>query len=205
MVKFLGRSVVRASFPGCVCLAALLAGARGEAQEFGYGHYVGGYYNAGDYGMGFYGGGGPDPNFFVPASGAYPDAYYGYAWQTNPFAVGYDLLAGYRSIYGGARQPVGHEMIWTSHNGYVYRPTYSPDATSSRIAWAGGPLVIDYPGTDRAKYYTASGRLWDARPDETPTGEVRPGMFTPNDVAPPIPLGDVSPAPLPRSRGPREF
>jgi hypothetical protein len=200
VVEQLLHSVLRAGLPGCVCLAVLLSGDRGEAQDFGYGRYVGGSYSAGSYGTGFYGGGGPDPNYFLPAPGTCPDVYSGYAWQTNPFAVGYDLLAGYRPIYGGARQPIGHEMIWTSQNGYVYRPTYSPNTSSSRIAWAGGPLVIDYPGTDRAKYYTASGRLWEAQP-----GEARPSMFTPNDVAPPIPLDEISPRPVPRSRGPREF
>ena len=47
-------------------------------------------------------------------------------WQMDPFGVGYDLLGGYRPIYAGARQSVGHEIIPTraDGNGYVYRPVY---------------------------------------------------------------------------------
>jgi hypothetical protein len=196
VVEYLLRSTVRVGFSWCLAAAALFAAGRADAQEFGYVPYgYGGWSSV--YGLGSYGGGGPDPNYFRPAAGAYPDVYSTYNWQMNPFAVGYDLLAGYRPIYGGARQPVGHEMIWTSHNGYVYRPTYSPNTTSTRVAWGGGPLVIDFPGTDRAKYYTSSGRVWEA-----PLGETRPGMFTANDVAPPIPLD--APA-KPTSGAPREF
>jgi len=215
VVEYLWRPTLRFVLPCCVALSALLFAGRGDAQQFGYygpygydaysysygsyGYSSNGYgsYGYGSYGRGPYGGGGPDPNYYNPAPGAYPDVYSAYTWQMNPFDVGYDLLAGYRPIYGGARQPVGHEVIWTSHNGYVYRPTYSPNTTSSRVAWGGGPLVIDFPGTDRAKYYTSSGRVWEAQ-----LGETRPGMFTPADVAPPIPLD--APA-RPSRSGPREF
>jgi hypothetical protein len=175
---FRGRLVLTALF------AALSFAKSGAAQEFGYRYY---------------GSGGADPYSYAPAPGSYPAAYTTFNYQTNPFAVGYDLLAGYRPVYGGARPINGHEMIWTSDNGYVYRPTYSPDTQSSRIAWWGGPLVIDFPGTDRAKYYTSSGPVW----------ELKPGMFTHNDVAPPLPpLVSLEPqavAPAAVRSGPREF
>jgi tetratricopeptide (TPR) repeat protein len=34
-----------------------------------------------------------------------------------------------------ARQPIGHQTIATSPNGYIYRPVYPNDASASRIAW----------------------------------------------------------------------
>jgi hypothetical protein len=34
-----------------------------------------------------------------------------------------DFLLGY-PYYGAAKLPVGHEKIWTSPNGYIYRPLY---------------------------------------------------------------------------------
>lgn len=33
-----------------------------------------------------------------------------------------------------ARQPIGHQTIATSHNGYVYRPVYADDASAASIA-----------------------------------------------------------------------
>ena len=34
-----------------------------------------------------------------------------------------------------ARQPIGHQTIATSPNGYVYRPVYANDPTAASIAW----------------------------------------------------------------------
>jgi hypothetical protein len=150
--------------------------------------------HAQQYGYNYYGWGGPDPYAYAPPAGAYPAAYSTYNYQMNPFAVGYDLLGGYRPIYSGARQPIGHEMIWTGQNSYVYRPTYAAETSSARVAWGGGPLVIDYPGTNQAKYYTSSGPVW----------ELKPGMFTLNDIAPPLPIATEPSAPR-RTSGPREF
>jgi hypothetical protein len=183
---------------------------------YGSGYYGSGYYAPRYYGSGYYGvgyGSALDLNYYAQPVDNGPAVTSAYTWQTNPFGVGYNLLTGYRPIYGGARQPSGHEVIWTGQNSYVYRPTYAPNTTSSRATWAGGPLVIDYPGTDQAKYYTSSGRVWEAQ-----TEGAQPGMFTINDVSPPIPLDNSSAkvevlkpatpqpaAPAPRNRGPREF
>jgi hypothetical protein len=177
-------TVVRGGFCACLVAVALAWATGAAAQEFGYRYY---------------GTGGPDPYSYAPSPGTVPAVYSAYTWQTSPFSVGYDLLAGYRPIYGGARQPIGHEMIWTSDNSYVYRPTYSPNTSPIRAAWWGGPLVIDFPGTDRAKYYTSSGPVW----------ELKPGMFTPYDVAPPLPpMVELEPSAAPPAAvrsGPREF
>jgi len=66
-------------------------------------------------------------------------------WQLDPFGVGYDLLNGYRPIYSGARQPIGHEMAPTraDGNGYVYRPVYAPSPGYRYTP--GGAMVVEYP------------------------------------------------------------
>jgi hypothetical protein len=66
-------------------------------------------------------------------------------WQMDPFARGYNLLSGYRPVYAGARQPMGHEVIPTrpDGNGYVYRPVYAPSPGYHYTY--GGALVIEYP------------------------------------------------------------
>lgn len=95
-------------------------------------------------------------------------------WQTNPFQVGYSLVGGYRPLYSGAVQPVGHEMISThGGNGYVYRPVYgsqpyyapqhfgSYGVVPTRSSWAninhgssGHELVIENPGTPYESRYS---------------------------------------------------
>jgi hypothetical protein len=49
--------------------------------------------------------------------------YYGPLFEPWPRVPG-DIY-GY-PYYGSVRQPTGHEKIWTSPNGYIYRPTYDP-------------------------------------------------------------------------------
>ena len=99
-------------------------------------------------------------------------------WQTNPFQVGYSLVGGYRPLYSGAAQPIGHEMISThGGNGYVYRPVYgsrpyyapqyygSYGVVPTRSSWEyinhgsrGRELVIDNPGTPyESRYSPAAG------------------------------------------------
>ena len=113
-----------------------------------------------------------DPNQYVRPAGApvtvMPE------WQTNPFQVGYSLVGGYRPLYSGAVQPVGHEMISThGGNGYVYRPVYgsqpyyapqyfgSYGVVPTRSSWAnlnhgsrGHELVIENPGTPYESRYS---------------------------------------------------
>jgi hypothetical protein len=57
-----------------------------------------------------------------------------------------------------ARQPIGHQIIATSHNGYVYRPVYADDASAASVALpnameaAGAPLTTRQPaGTTSAE------------------------------------------------------
>lgn len=41
-----------------------------------------------------------------------------------------------------ARQPIGHQTIATSPNGYIYRPVYADDPTAATIAFDNGPNAI---------------------------------------------------------------
>ncbi|MGH7134326.1 MAG: hypothetical protein ACREHD_01215, partial [Pirellulales bacterium] len=49
-----------------------------------------------------------------------------------------------------ARQPIGHQTIATSPNGYIYRPVYADDATAASIARPtaedSGGLPVATPG-----------------------------------------------------------
>ncbi|MBA4020114.1 MAG: hypothetical protein C0483_23370 [Pirellula sp.] len=137
--------------PALLFAAALLAGPA-QAQQYTYGSV--------------------DPNQYARPAGApvtvMPE------WQTNPFQVGYSLVGGYRPLYSGAAQPIGHETISThGGNGYVYRPVYgaqpyyapqyfgSYGVVPSRSSWAninhgsrGHELVIDNPGTPYESRYS---------------------------------------------------
>jgi hypothetical protein len=66
---------------------------------------------------------------------AYRQAWrYGYAPLYPPITRGpSDFLLG-SPYYGAAKLPVGHEKIWTSPNGYIYRPLYQqpPPPTASQ-------------------------------------------------------------------------
>ena len=87
-----------------------------------------------------------DPYAYRVPPGASSSYAYSPQWQIDPFNVGYDLLLGYRPIYSGARQPIGHEIISTHNgNGYIYRPTYAPSPGYHYTP--GGALVIEYRGT----------------------------------------------------------
>ena len=119
-----------------------------------------------------------------PMYGAQPTISATNFWQYDPFSVGYNLLGGYRPIYSGARQAVGHEIIYTepNGNGYVYRPVYAP-SPGYRYS-QGGALIVEYPG----RY----------------PNSVNPTM----PFAPPMkqPLIEELPVPaMPRRVGPREF
>lgn len=79
------------------------------------------------------------------------------ATRTRPFAGGYSLAGGYRPVYTGVEQPVGHEITMThGGNGYVYQPVYASAPTqvytgsgSSYDGHYGSTrtLVINNPGT----------------------------------------------------------
>ena len=126
-----------------------------------------------------------DPLDVPSPVGMAPSVSYGYNWQVDPFGVGYNLLSGYRPIYAGSRQPIGHEIIPTrpDGNGYVYRPVYAP-SPGYRYTY-GGALVIEYP----QRHPTRA----DA---EFPT------LGGPTMYVAPTPV----PAPIePRTSGPRDF
>lgn len=113
-----------------------------------------------------------DPNRYPRAAGT--PVHVMPEWQTNPFQVGYSLVGGYRPLYSGAAQPVGHEMISThGGNGYVYRPVYgaqpyyapqyfgSYGVVPTHASWAninhgssGHELVIENPGTPYETRYS---------------------------------------------------
>ena len=91
-----------------------------------------------------------------------------------------DFLLG-SPYYGAAKLPVGHEKIWTSPNGYVYRPLYQqppgPTASQSRRPPGEAPQANPPPP-----------------PDPAPAAE------------PPKPAPQPEPIPAPPSEpGPREF
>ena len=89
-------------------------------------------------------------------------------WQMDPFSVGYNLLGGYRGLYIGAAQPIGHETISThGGNGYVYRPIYGSQpfygwqhfgsyAVVPNHGSKGTALVVDNPGTPNERRYSPS-------------------------------------------------
>jgi hypothetical protein len=83
---------------------------------------------------------GPDYNFWPPppsispynAPWGYPRAYRGGFHGPPPWAWRDAYKPGYPD---GVRQPTGHEKIWTSPNGYIYRPLYDqPDRPQRRSA-----------------------------------------------------------------------
>lgn len=81
----------------------------------------------------------PSPAYVSPGGNAST------MWQTDPFGVGYNMLSGFRQIYAGARQPMGHEIIPTraDGNGYVYRPVYA--ASPGYHYTRGGALIVEFP------------------------------------------------------------
>lgn len=117
--------------------------------------------------------------------------------QMDPFGVGYNLLSGYRPVYGGARQPVGHEVISTqpNGNGYVYRPIYGP-SPGYRYS-VGGSLIVEYPSVR----YPAPAYL----PADVP--QVAPSTFElqPSPAEPSPPNAPSRIAPSSSIGGPREF
>lgn len=135
-----------------------------------------------------------DPYDVSPPVGATPTYSVPTMVQMNPFAVGYNLLSGYRPIYSGARQPVGHELIGThdngvGYNGYVYRPVYGP-SPGYRYS-VGGALVVEFPNVR----YPAPAYL----PPDVP-------QVVPTTFELPVPQKTVAPGRTPqKQRGPREF
>jgi hypothetical protein len=86
--------------------------------------------------------------------------------------------------YAPAKQPIGHEKIWTSPNSYVYRPKYAPSSPQPARPTAPAPTPARCPPPPAAP--------------PNATMPVEPEVLPPG-AAEPIPL----PSPLPR--GPREF
>lgn len=132
----------------------------------------------------------PQPAWGAPTYSASTATMY----QMNPFGVGYNLLSGYRTIYSGARQAVGHELIGThdngaGYNGYVYRPIYGP-SPGYRYS-VGGALVVEYPNVR----YPAPVYLPADAPQVTPATFELP---LPPAAAPEATAPDAN-------RGPREF
>jgi hypothetical protein len=103
-------------------------------------------------------------------------------WQIDPWGVGYDLVRGFRPVYSGVRQPIGHEIIPTrpDGNGYVYRPVYAPSRGYHYTP--GGALVVEFP------------QQHPTRPDAP-----FPAVAAPTEHVEPLPV------PAPPRRGPREF
>ena len=129
----------------------------------------------------------------------YPYNYFGYAYPYYPRKAyrqavrsGYvplypplthgpsDFLLGY-PYYGAAKLPVGHEKIWTSPNGYIYRPLYPQSA---------GPTAAQ---SRRPPTEAPQANL-------PPPPEPSPAAEPPKQAPPPEPI----PAP-PSEPGPREF
>jgi hypothetical protein len=125
-----------------------------------------------------------DPYDVQPMYGAQPTISATNFWQYDPFSVGYNLLGGYRPVYSGARQSVGHEIIYTepNGNGYVYRPVYAP-SPGYRYS-QGGALIVEY----RRRYPDSVNPTMPFAPllEERPIEEL------------PVPVA-------PRRSGPREF
>lgn len=99
------------------------------------------------------GGDAPDP--FPERTRRIPTVEMMMATRTQPFGVGYSLAGGYRPVYTGVEQPVGHVTTMThGGNGYTYQPVYAPAPTQ---VYTGHPgyggygssraLVINNPGT----------------------------------------------------------
>jgi len=44
-----------------------------------------------------------------------------------------------------ARQPIGHQTIATSHNGYIYRPVYADDATAATVSLPNSQEAVGGP------------------------------------------------------------
>lgn len=142
-----------------------------------------------------------DP-FDVPAAPVFnPSANSASMWQMDPFGVGYDLLGGYRPIYAGARQSIGHEIIPTraDGNGYVYRPVY--EASPGYHYTRGGALIIEYPQQHPTRADAAFPTLPPAQPITLP-----PGSYGELPVPYDVPLQPpYVPQPPTRRSGPREF
>jgi hypothetical protein len=65
--------------------------------------------------------------------------------QLDPFGWDYNLLGGFRPIYSGVRQPIGHETIVTHNgNGGIYRPIYAPSPGYHLTPQ--GALIVERPG-----------------------------------------------------------
>lgn len=101
------------------------------------------------------GGDAPDP--FPERTRRLPTVEMMMATRTQPFAVGYSLAGGYRPVYTGVEQPVGHVTTMThGGNGYTYQPTYAAAPTQYYAGSGSGyggnygsarALVINNPGT----------------------------------------------------------
>lgn len=61
-----------------------------------------------------------------------------------------------------ARQPIGHQTIATSPNGYVYRPVYANDPTSASIAWDSSQEAAAPAGSGPPPGPTSTDALFDA-------------------------------------------
>lgn len=195
--------MMRSFFAATLLLAALSGGAT-YGQSGVYGTY--------------------DPNSYARPYGQYPAVSYDQTWQTDPFSVGYTLTGGYRSLYSGAPQPVGHETIMThGGNGYVYRPVYGEQpfygwqhfgsygvvTTGNRPMFhgsRGSALVIDNPGTPYESRYTPSSgtrghaALIDVMPHQYYSNPYGPGAeyaatyYAPGYIADGVPAAYVGPS-----------
>lgn len=165
-----------------------------------------------------------DPNSYARPYGQAPVVSYDHTWQTDPFSVGYTLTGGYRSLYSGAPQPVGHETIMThGGNGYIYRPVYGEQpfygpqhfgsygvvTTGNRPLFhgsRGSALVIDNPGTPYESRYTPSSgspghaALIDVMPHQYYSNPYGPGAeyaaayYDPGYIADGVPAAYVGPS-----------
>jgi len=86
--------------------------------------------------------------------------------------------------YGAVKQPIGHEKIWTSPNGYIYRPVYAPPAGQVAAPRAAAPRPY---------------RATPAAP------ALPPAAGSPGQPVPPPPALSKPAAPPPGEAGPREF
>ncbi len=91
----------------------------------------------------------------------------------------YDLLGGYARAYITAPQPVGHEIIPTGPNGYVYRPVYQTPATNVLVPPA--PPRTSYapstPSSPRAPLLRKFGDAIRSQPtvEQLPSPRIAPG------------------------------
>lgn len=136
-----------------------------------------------------------DPFDYAPPPGATVTTSIETRPQFAPFDQGYNLLGGFRPVYQGVPQPIGHEIISTHNgNGYVYRPFYAPSPGYHYTPQ--GALVIERPGrypTSTATPYSAA-MPYSVVPQLPPAAPVAPHAIPSNPLPPRV-----------QPTGPREF